>query len=421
MIRLREVSKMFRLYASPLERLKGWMGLNPDAREFWALRDVSFEIGRGESVGIVGPNGAGKSTLLKLIAGTLLPTSGEVHADGRVAALLELGTGFHPEFTGRQNIRINAQLLGIDPAEIAAKEDEIIAFSELGFFIDQPLRTYSSGMAMRLGFAVTVAVNPEVLIVDEALSVGDARFTQKCLRHLRGFREAGATILFVSHDPAAVLALCDEAMLLDNGRLVERDRPAAILDHYNALLAKRGDSNVVLHREEDGTPGRPAARRTGTFEARIASARVLSRSGEFADVFRPGEEALFRLAIEFRETIERPTVGILIRDHLGIEIFGTNTSLLGVDTGTCDAGEHLVVDVRVPLALGPGDYSLTVAVHADESHMEHCYDWADHIALFQVRATDRPRWKGLVALEPRVEIHRGTDAIAPRGGSHGTL
>ncbi len=412
---------MFRLYASPLERLRGWMGMTPDAREFWALRDVSFEIGRGESVGIVGPNGAGKSTLLKLIAGTLLPTSGEVRADGRVAALLELGTGFHPEFTGRQNIRINAQLLGIDPAEIAAKEDEIIAFSELGFFIDQPLRTYSSGMAMRLGFAVTVAVNPEVLIVDEALSVGDARFTQKCLRQLRSFRESGATILFVSHDPAAVLALCDEAMLLDNGRLMERDRPGAILDHYNALLARRGDASVSLHREDEGATGRAPARRTGTFEARISSARVLKPNGEFAEVFRPGDEALFRVAIDFRERVERPTVGILIRDHLGIEIFGTNTALLGVATGTCAAGEHLVVDVRVPLALGPGDYSLTVAVHADESHMERCYDWADHIALFQVRAADRPRWKGLVALEPTIEIHRRSDTVAPGGGPHGTL
>lgn len=414
MIELANVSKMFRLYASPLERVRDWVGLPAHPREFWALRDISFTIPRGSSVGIIGPNGAGKSTLLKLITGTLLATSGTVKTEGRVAALLELGTGFHPEFTGRQNIRINAQLLGISPEDIARREEEIIQFSELGFFIDQPLRTYSSGMIMRLGFAVMVAVEPEILIVDEALSVGDARFTQKCLRRLRDFREAGATILFVSHDAGAALALCDEAILLDGGRLRERGRPSTILDHYNSLLASRGDGNVDIVRESaEPDEGEMVRRRTGTFEARITSVDVLNGTAQPTEIFRPGDDAIFRIRVAFEAAISNPTIGILVRDRLGLEVYGTNTSLLGIATGDFKPGETLELDVRLRLLLGHGDYSLTIAVHSEDTHLERCYDWADHIAIFSVRFAGKQTWKGFAALEPKFEITRSATPPAP--------
>jgi len=431
MIELINVSKMFRLYASPLERVRDWVGLPAHPREFWALRDISFTIPKGSSVALVGPNGAGKSTVLKLITGTLLPTSGEIKTKGRVAALLELGTGFHHEFTGRQNIRINAQLLGISPEEIERREEEIIQFSELGFFIDQPLRTYSSGMIMRLGFAVMVAVEPEILIVDEALSVGDARFTQKCLRRLRDFREAGATILFVSHDPGAALALCDEAILLDRGRVRERARPSVILDHYNSLLASKGDGNVDIVRENpEPDEGEMVRRRTGTFEARITSVEILNGAAQPTQIFRPGDDAIFRIRVAFESAIPRPTIGILIRDRLGLEVYGTNTALMEIATGDFQPGESLDLDVRLRLLLGHGDYSLTVAVHSDGSHTERCYDWADHIALFSVRFAEKQTWKGFAALESTFTMKRSQtretpgaaeDEASPARSIHGTL
>jgi len=230
MISLRQVSKVFRLYNNPTDRLMEWVLPVKRHQEFHALRDITLEIPKGRTIGLIGQNGAGKSTLLKLITGTLLPTYGTMEIRGRVAALLELGTGFHPEFTGRQNIYVNGQLLGMSREELVKLEPEIIAFTELGPFIDQPVRTYSSGMVLRLGFSIAAAMNPELLIIDEALSVGDARFSQKCIRRIREFRDEGTTILFVSHDPGAVTTLCDEAVLLERGAVRSRGLPKDILE-----------------------------------------------------------------------------------------------------------------------------------------------------------------------------------------------
>ncbi len=405
MISLKQVSKKFRLYNRPYDRFLEWMHLGVHHEEFWALRKMDLEIPRGRTVGIIGANGAGKSTLLKLITGTLLPTEGVIEISGRIAALLELGTGFHPEFSGRQNIAINGQLLGLNHEETQKLEPEIIAFSELGPFIDQPIRTYSSGMIMRLGFSIAAATNPEILIVDEALSVGDARFSQKCIRRIREFRDAGTTILFVSHDPAAVTMLCDEAVLLQRGVVRSIGAPKDVLEEYNALLAQTGEGNVEMKITRVGHESNErAARRHGTFQAVISKLELTDGAGRPTDVFHPGEMMHLTVRVDFLTDVKEPSVGFLIKDRLGLDIFGTNTTLRESEIGPRRAGESAEIEVEVPLNLGYGDYSITVAVHEDETHLEACYEWADNAAIFKVRHREKPWWTGVAVLDPKITV-----------------
>ncbi len=403
MIVLRDVSKTFKLYRRPSDRLLEWIAPVRRHQVFHALRHVDLEVPAARTLGIIGINGAGKSTLLKLVAGTLLPTTGSIEISGRVAALLELGTGFHPEFTGRQNIYVNGQLLGLSPEELAALEPEIIAFSELGPFIDQPIRTYSSGMVMRLGFSIAASVNPDVLIVDEALSVGDARFSQKCIRRIREFRDRGTTILFVSHDPGAVKALCDEAILLEAGEIRARGLPGDILDEYNALLAAKGSGNVEMRITRTSGEAR-GPRRHGTFQALIGRVRLRNGRGQETDLFHPGERLRMAIEVVFLTAITNPTVGFEIRDRLGQGLYGTNTALKGIDLGDCGAGETREIEFEVPVNLGYGTYSITVAVHQDETHLQACYEWTDNAALFHVRHEGKPDWTGMLLLEAGLRV-----------------
>ncbi len=412
MIQLRHVSKRFRLYEGPRQRLMAWLGLPSGARDFWALRDISLHVPEGRTVGIIGPNGAGKSTLLKLMTGTLIPTEGEIDVKGRVAALLELGTGFHPEFTGRQNIHINGRLLGLSNEELAAAERDIVAFSELGPFIDQPIRTYSSGMVVRLGFSIAAASRPDVLIVDEALAVGDARFSQKCIRRMKDFRESGCTILFVSHDAHAVTTLCDEAVLLDQGCVVSRGPARDVLEQYGALLASKGEGNVEMsvHWTGRGDIESEVPRRSGTFHAMVANVELVDAKDNVTDSVTSGECCTIRVRVVFLGRVSAPTVGVLIRDHLGTDVFGTNTALLGLELGDFEPGEILDLSLCLPLPLGEGDYSLTVAVHQDETHLQECYDWTDRAAAFRVLPPKDKRGYGRVQLHPEATAQRPAEA-----------
>lgn len=397
MITINNLSKKFKLYKRPSSRLLELFGLGVHHDSFWALRNISLEVPRGRALGIVGQNGAGKSTLLKLITGTLLPTEGTIEAKGRIAALLELGTGFHMEFTGRQNIHVNGQILGMTPEELREMEAEIIAFSELGPFIDQPLRTYSSGMVMRLGFAIAQALRPDVLIVDEALSVGDARFSQKCTRRIRDIREQGATILFVSHDPSAVSSLCDEAILLNKGTIQSRGTPRQALEDYNTLLAAEGEGNRAMTVSWVGRDAvRDGARRSGTFQALISRLEVRNEAGNPCEVFQTGDLLRLYICVLFLTPVENPTVGISLRDRLGMDLFGTNTALHGIRPGKFASGEVATFELEFPLRLGYGDYSISVAVHEDETHLESCFEWADNAAVFRVREVEKCRWSGVV-------------------------
>ncbi|MDX1501858.1 MAG: ABC transporter ATP-binding protein [Thermoanaerobaculia bacterium] len=403
-IEARELGKKYKRYRSHWRRLTEWLtaGRYHGHEELWALRQVSFEVAPGEGVGIVGQNGAGKSTLLKLIVGTTRPSCGEFRVEGRVAALLELGMGFHPDFNGRQNARMALQLQGFDERHAEEYLPEITRFSELGDFMGQPLRTYSSGMQMRLGFAVATTRRPDILIVDEALSVGDAYFQHKCIRRIREFKEAGTTMLFVSHDPAAVKTLCDRALLLDGGLLVREGPAEAVLDYYNAMIARREKEASI--RQVAADEGGRLATRSGDGRITISAVELVDEEGRRAASFATGEPATFVVGLEFHEEVDDYTVGILIRDRLGNEIFGSNTHHLGVEMPPGRAGERAEARFATRLELGYGHYSLTVAVHSPTGHLSGNHDWIDNAAAFQVIPGDASRFAGVAHLPVSAEV-----------------
>jgi lipopolysaccharide transport system ATP-binding protein len=396
---------LYRRYARPWHRLCEWAtgGRLVWHTGFWALRGISFSVTPGEAVGIIGMNGAGKSTLLKILTGTTQPTEGTMQIEGRVAALLELGMGFHPDFTGRQNAMMAGQLMGLTARNLAALMPGIEAFAEIGQYLDQPLRTYSTGMGVRLAFSVATAARPEILILDETLSVGDAYFGHKCIRRIREFREAGTTILFVSHDPTAVKTLCDRAILLDAGRLIQDGTPDRVLEYYNALIAKREAHHEILRAEAAG--GRMTTR-SGTFEARLAEVDLLDGEGRPARAFSVGDEAWIRTRVCFTSTVVAPTVGILIRDRVGNDIFGTNTFHMDRIDGSWEPGDEMEVEFHIGLNLGPGSYTLTIAVHSDATHLVDNYDWWDKVIAFHVVPGQTPSFVGSASLPVRVRVQR---------------
>ena len=376
------LGKAYRFYPSRWARLAEWVAPRRARHELkWVLRDVDFSVAAGESVGIIGRNGAGKSTLLKLITGTTQPSEGEIRAHGRVAALLELGMGFHPEFTGRENALMTGQLMGLSEQEITAAMPQIEAFAEIGRYVDEPLRVYSSGMQVRLAFSVATAFRPDILIVDEALAVGDIYFQHKCYARIRQFRAQGMTLLFVSHDPGAIKSLCDRAILLDAGRIRADDRPDTVLDYYNALIAEQENAAVLA--APPSTPG--AGVRSGDRRAVLMEVTLFA-DGRPVRAVRVGQPV--RLSIRFRKEAELAdlTVGFLIRDRLGNDVYGTNTWHLGeMALRETPVGAEAVVDCDIPaLNLGPGSYSVTVALHSDMTHLEDNYDWWDKALVFEV-------------------------------------
>jgi len=347
----------------------------------------------------VGQNGAGKSTLLKILTGVLLPDSGVVHVDGRITGLLELGTGFNSEFTGVQNIYLNGTLLGMSREDINERLETIVAFSELGDFIEEPLKTYSSGMVMRLAFSTAIHANPKAFVVDEALSVGDAYFQQKCIRKIKEFKNSGGSIVFVSHDMNSVKVLCDTAMLLDYGASVEKGHPDKVINSYNFLLAKKSKGEEI--RVYDSTGG---AKSYGNLKVEIFGARMLNRYNEESEVFVTGEKCTVEIGLKANKTVDEMTVGILIRDRFGQDVFGTNTYNLKVPM-SLRAGESCVVNyVMEEFNLGPGKYTLSPAAHKDDIHLGECYQWVDAIKTFEVVAGNDFHFIGFSRLEPRVQV-----------------
>ena len=426
-ITVEKLSKAYTIWSSPVARLHGPMlgriGQLPflpssarqfckrlsheSFRNFYALSDVSFHVRKGESVGIIGLNGSGKSTLLQIIAGTLEPTDGAVEVNGRVAALLELGSGFNPEFTGRENVILNATILGLRPAEIEARFPAIADFAEIGDFMDQPVKTYSSGMQVRLAYSVATAMVPDILIVDEALSVGDAYFQHKCFAQMRKFREQGTTLLFVSHDPGAVKSLCDRAVLLDAGVVVRDDTADTALDYYNAIIAKQAAEHAL--RETEELTGR-AATRFGTNTATIRTVELLDRGNPVRAV-RVGAPVVFRVRLKANEPLADLTVGILLRDRIGNDVFGTNTHHMGLRLKAA-AGQAMVVDFEAPaLNLGVGHYSVSVALHSGAAHAENNYDWWDRALVFQVVPGSQPSFIGTCCLPVTVNWREDPSSV----------
>ena len=400
-VRVAGLGKSYRRYRRPGHRLLEWLsaGRWRHHADFWALRGLSFTVAPGQAVGVVGLNGAGKTTLLKILTGTTQATEGEMHLEGRMSALLELGIGFHPDFTGRQNALMAGRLMGLSAGEIAAAMPGIERFAEIGTHLDQPVRTYSTGMAVRLAFAVATATRPDVLIVDETLAVGDAYFQHKCIQRIRDYKGAGTTILFVSHDAATVRTLCDRCLLLDGGHLLDDGPPDKVLDHYNALIATREATARILHAEtQSGT----VTTRSGTFEASVQDIDLMDQEGSRARAFTVGDRGRVQCRVQFAAPVASPTVGVLIRDRLGNDVFGTNTYHAAPVVEAFGAGDQLEVDFEIDLNLGPGQYTLTVAVHGEATHLVANYDWWDKVIAFEIMPGPPPYFVGTAWLPVRV-------------------
>ncbi len=398
MIRAENICKTFRLYVSPAHRLQEIIFRRKKHRDFTALQDVSFAVGEGRTLGVIGANGAGKSTLLKILTGVVLPDAGQAHIDGRITGLLELGTGFNPEFSGLDNVYLNGTLLGISRKDIDKRLDSIVDFAELGPFVREPIKTYSSGMVMRLAFAVAIHADPQAFVVDEALSVGDAYFQQKCMRRIKDFKERGGSIIFVSHDMNAVKVLCDEVMLLDQGKVAEYGEPEDVINVYNFLLAKRTKGHNLRFCEGE------AAASYGTYKVRIENVQLLDKDGAEAEVFITGQPCTAVVEAVAEEDVEEVTLGLLIRDRFGQDMFGVNNYLYGQRLDLTSGQKARAEFCFEALNIGPGKYSITVAAHRDAHHLHECYQWTDRAKSFEIVADSRNNFTGLVRLTPRLSL-----------------
>jgi lipopolysaccharide transport system ATP-binding protein len=414
------VSKMYRMYAAPSDRLKEMASLGRRVyhRDFWALRDISFQVGRGETYGIIGPNGSGKSTLLEILTGILQPTTGRARATGRVAALLDLGAGFNPEFTGRENIFMNGEIMGLARAEVERSFPRIAEFAEIGDFIDQPMKTYSTGMWVRLAFAAAIHVDPDVLVVDKALAVGDAIFANRCVRKFGELKGRGVTVVLVSHDLALVKMICDRAMLLWEGRTEAEGDPGDVVNRYNGMVL---DRQRVFERgvrnAECGMPDTPHSAlptphlefsfRHGDRAAEVLQVELYGAGGQPTRVVASGEKVRVRVLARFAERHPNPVVGVMIRTRIGMEVYGTNTMLEQIHCGGGEAlepGDLLEVNFEFPCSLTPQEYTLTVATQQPDGSS---HDWLDDVLSFQVLDT-RPT-AGVANLRARVTARKSSD------------
>ena len=401
-IHVEKVGKAYKQYPNRWARLLEWVVPFSAARHQpkWVLQDISFDVSPGEAVGIIGINGAGKSTLLKLITGTTQTTAGHVTMSGRVAALLELGMGFHPDFTGRQNAVMAGQLLGLNTDEVVALMPHIESFAEIGDYIDQPVRVYSSGMQVRLAFSVATAVRPDILIVDEALSVGDAYFQHKSFDRIRQFRAQGTTLLIVSHDRESIQSICDRAILLDGGHLAKEGRPEEVMDFYNAMIAARENTQVEQKVSDDGR----IQTTSGTGEAGLQEIELLNAEGGPVEFVETGEQVTLRVTAIAREPIPRLILGYLIKDRLGQPIYGSNTHHTGTPVDDLHTGDITEFRVTFPANLGPGTYSMALALTSSETHLGNNYEWRDLALMFTVVNTTKPIFVGSTWLDSAVSV-----------------
>ncbi len=430
---LEKVSKIYKLYARPVDRLKEALlrGRKSYHQEFWALREVDLSLPKGATVALIGTNGSGKSTLLQLVAGILQPSAGAIRVAGRVAALLELGAGFNPEHTGRENVLINGAILGIDHEEMKERTQAIIRFADIGEFIDRPVKTYSTGMYIRLAFAIAINVDPEILLIDEALSVGDMYFQHRCLTKINELQARGKTILFVSHDPAFVVTLASKVAWIHEGKLLQWGTPDRIVSEYMAMVANR---ELRERRKAEASP--PAASalpsevggegltgstettipnvdvRFGNRQAEILGIGIYDDQGRRTNSAGGGETVLIRISVLFQEDVQRPNIGFLMKNRLGLYLTGTNTLMEGygippqMKGGVCTAEFRL----RLPL-LSSGNYSFTLAI-ADGTLEDYAIcDWIENAFVLEVFSPKLVH--GLLRLSCKVDVKRNRCAATP--------
>lgn len=366
-IEIKNLSKMYKLYEKPKDRLIESLGLSRKKRyqEHYALHDVNFDIHEGECVGIIGTNGSGKSTILKIITGVLNPTEGEVKVNGRISALLELGAGFNMEYSGLENVYLNGTMIGFSEEEIDARLDDILSFADIGDFIHQPVKMYSSGMFVRLAFAVAINIDPEILIVDEALSVGDVFFQAKCYHKFEEFKKQGKTILFVSHDLGSISKYCDRVILLNKGHLMDQGKPKAMVDLYKQLLVKQDPVKQVESAElqtqerNDGFQVNPDKLEYGEKEAEIVDFYVLDSKGRKSNNIEKGSTFQIKMKVRFHEDIQQPIMAYSFKNIQGTEITGTNTMYEEAVVEEPKSGKECIVTFEQKMDLQGGEYLLS--------------------------------------------------------------
>ncbi len=426
------LSRKYAIYARPVDRLKELVLRRPFHRDFWAVRDVDMRVAAGQTIGIIGPNGSGKSTLLQVFAGVLEPTLGTVWTRGRVAALLELGAGFNPEFTGRENVILNGAIMGIPPDEMRRRFDEIAAFAEIGDFIDQPVKTYSSGMYVRLAFATTINVDADLIIIDEALAVGDERFARRCYRRLEQFQRAGKTVIFVSHDTTTVKRICSEVYLLNRGQVIEQGDPANVVDHYHRLMLDQEDEYARWIRgQDDEQPQAPSAlsvaieaapapaangavsvdteeteslRYGDHSRAEVVEFEVLDGAGAPSAAFESGSPCTFRVKIRFHQDVATPGVSYGIRTVDGVDVYALDNWSADVPIPAQRAGDLLTVDFTQALWLGVGSYFVQLGVSEADDGYVRVLDRRIDVLFFRVNS--RRHIAGLANLNSKIEIPR---------------
>jgi ABC-type polysaccharide/polyol phosphate transport system ATPase subunit len=398
LLEVRNVSKVYRLYRRPIDRLLEALPFTKkySPAEFWALRDVSLSVERGEMLGVVGPNGSGKSTLLQIVSGILEPTTGSVATQGRIAALLELGAGFNPDFTGRENVFLNGEILGISRREMERVFPDIERFAEIGNFIDRPVKEYSSGMYVRLAFSTAIHVDPEILIVDEALAVGDAIFANRCIQKFEELKQRKVTVLFVSHDLGLVKRLSDRAALMVDGKVAAYGTPSEVVNRYVGLVLERqGRESPHEDKRLGGTF------RHGDGASRVIDVELLDARGKKTRSVDSGAPITVRVRARAERDLDDPVAGMLIRNRLGIDVFGTNTRVEGIQIGRVAAGEIFETDFTFDCLLTRQDYTLTVATQYREGFSQ---DWLDDVLSFSV--VDSRDLAGLASLKTKVEWRR---------------
>ncbi|WP_339681098.1 ABC transporter ATP-binding protein [uncultured Hyphomonas sp.] len=406
---VQNVTKSFTLYNSGMHRFWHWMGLPVKPREVVHItKDVSFDVRKGEAIALIGQNGAGKSTLLKLITGTMRPTKGRIDHAHSISAILELGLGFNSEFTGRENVRLSGGMLGHSPAELEALMPDIEAFAEIGEFFDKPLRTYSSGMQARLAFALATATQPDILIVDEVLSVGDAYFQHKSFARIREFRDNGCTIILVTHALPDVRELCDRVLLIDKGVVLRDGPPDEVIDYYNVLITEK--QNAILTLEQRRNKNGWSVTRSGDFRAVVKDIRMFSApSGKEIATARVGEKVLLKTDVDILGHVPQLVLGLMIRDRTGHVVWGTNTWFTRQAITDISAGERLTYTLEFECALGPGSYSVSPALVSSDTHLENNYEWTDNLFVFDVINTDKDYFIGTTMLDASFSVDRGTN------------
>jgi len=414
-ISVQNVSKSYKMYRSPADRIKEFLhpGKKSFHQKFWALREISFNIEKGTTFGIVGQNGSGKSTLLQLISGIIKPTNGSVTVNGRISALLELGAGFHRDFSGRENVFMQGSLMGINREEMENILDSIQEFADIGNFIDQPVKTYSSGMYVRLAFATAVSIDPDILIIDEVLAVGDDMFRRRCFRRIEEFQEQGKTILFVSHSLPTVTSICKEAVLIDRGNLLQIGSPKKIVNAYSEILAereieyaKRMKSNKTIIKEEvdERVDNCQSEHRFGTGEAEIKEFHIIDDKKQETNVLSIGQRYKFRTTIHFKKNVLKPDIGISIITLTGFEIYGICPTVANVPMDPVESNTTMMVEFDLINNLNPGAYSVNVSV-AEHLSQERVF-LERHLDIQTFKVVGDIKSYGLVDMNAKIKVEK---------------